>query len=1815
MPIPIPDFFQFGFNNGRGLRANQVADVDLEAMDTKLDGIDEDATHTETFADLTGQIADDQIPASIMRDAEFTAAAIRTLLGLSATELNDLLTGATIAGQVLTFPQNDGTTVQLTIPTAMAGTGDGVVQSGSIDASGTSLTLTLDNGGVVVVDIPAVLRSMAGLTEARVQEIVDATALSALQGQLTDGQIPADIMRDAEFTAAAIRTLLGLTPEELNDLLTGAVIVGQVLTFSQNDGTAVQITIPTAMAGSGDGVVQSGTINATGTELTLTLDTGGTVVIDIPTILRTVGLTDAERHDLNSIPGLIAKTADLEVGATERVWENVAALAEGGFVSENSGNLGPVHASALAYVTAKTATASDAGNDYVYIRIPSNRNSIHYRIRQHGSLGEFFISAWDHVGPHEDFDYYRSRHNLFQNYNVTIQYDAATATPTHFRGASDAADVAVESSGFDGTLLPTDDDVQKVAQKVNDLVLSGIGGQVTDAQIPAGIMRDAEFTAAAVRNLLGLTADELNDLLTGAVIAGQVLTFSQNDGTAVQITIPTAMAGSGDGVVQSGTINATGTELTLTLDTGGTVVIDIPAILRTIGRDELDQLIRSGSLSGDLVEGDHIRDTEAFGESRGVSSVVYFRGQLYVMARDGLEGLYINRTHAVFPSEAESPILVPTFDDRHIYYATRSSSGTTTIRIHRNEAGYARSGSLNILNNEANQYLTALAPDSAIGDSDNNPYLHGTIVDLDDDVVRWRRWLVTADNLALDSTFEISLADLQTAVREVVDDDAATFELYNHVDLNGVVGTMVWGTSVLIMVSYVSKADGTTKTALIGYSVDESTGQLTRDMALDYEINQYIDLFSLTGVVQQNPGDDAYLLDVWIGTSHGYVLHYLDPVQVNVRWPNVEGRPDKPTTDEITAGTSADESTASVADIVAIASEHAEIGTDNLEDDSVEKPKLSASVRNEIDRGGLVSTGLRYRINHTATTANDARSTDWVGGVFRVERDVYLNGGRFRIAEDDPGTSRTYHLGIVKVIEHANDDWRIPTDGDDISRWDMRINRDGDGFDSDWDSYYTLSPHHAAHGYMECRAPDPTVPLVARAGEFVALMSQISTHGVDEQYYTIAFISGISGSEPEQAVAIAAVTDQDITHPDFDHEIFTYMGEIHSGHEGRDLQGRRIMTANDVNHFAYRMELEYSIHEAELLRVSTDDIEDDAVTEAKLHPDVRAQLGTSGGAGGDGGAETVFEDAANRSLGTNGDNINLTKALTEADDGTMLILEIAGYNAAGVRQENVSLSVWPTHRVRVSDGGLQPAWFSSTGGVLRANYSGGANNTLELSWAGGGFGGQLARIRVALITSAGVPDSSGGTDAELAGNTIETLFDNRDVAEAALAIVAGAGNLGRSADAGLGRLLVEADDDDKDLRARFVYTQDGDIRSFDVTMNAGIFRNFAVNNEVGTGTTLETGGYHPFAVTDGRPNRALTSLFGRLGVFVHGNAADEDVLRIYITTTNNSVGAISEMRGVVELVPRINALTVSGSGGGSARAAGASIIGSHSQIVLWRYNSVKPADPPDPYNADDDTFAAHYGSWNLSESAALALRSAASDPLWVAYGGTDNVAPDSIVNRAWSVFAVAGHRYSGDNGVTAHSIRQDTDTAYQFWRPDGSRSPWLPLADIPGGYLQLIHRSPAFSTHDTTIRYEAVGGVGINGHNFSQLAVTLEAYGSTDTDGNPTAFGVSDTIYIQKEGDTWSEFDTNADRDVQGTGTIKLRLDDVTGGSSARYGSGSTSDDQDDNIHAVPDFPERRMSMNMNIITHPDDHDHLVGFSFHHFASLFAKVLATVEIK
>ena len=69
--------------------------------------------------------------------------------------------------------QADGSTIELTLPANTVGMGDGVLDGGRFSADGTTLTLTLTEGGDVIVNVPELLR-MAGVTEMRVNELITA---------------------------------------------------------------------------------------------------------------------------------------------------------------------------------------------------------------------------------------------------------------------------------------------------------------------------------------------------------------------------------------------------------------------------------------------------------------------------------------------------------------------------------------------------------------------------------------------------------------------------------------------------------------------------------------------------------------------------------------------------------------------------------------------------------------------------------------------------------------------------------------------------------------------------------------------------------------------------------------------------------------------------------------------------------------------------------------------------------------------------------------------------------------------------------------------------------------------------------------------------------------------------------------------------------------------------------------------------------------------------------------------------------------------------------------------------------------------------------------------------------------------------------------------------------------------------------------------------------------------------------------------------------------------------------------------------------
>ena len=157
-----------------------------------------------------------------------------------------------------------------------------------------------------------------GLTTAQAQALINATPLSNLQGMVTDGQIPAAIMRDAELTSTAIIALitgniafsdidgliadaqvpasfmrdaeltlarvasaLGLTTAEAQDILIGQpTLSGNDLTFTLADGSTETVTLPAGMGSMADGRLRFGMgvpANSLGVDggAYLAVDTGG----------------------------------------------------------------------------------------------------------------------------------------------------------------------------------------------------------------------------------------------------------------------------------------------------------------------------------------------------------------------------------------------------------------------------------------------------------------------------------------------------------------------------------------------------------------------------------------------------------------------------------------------------------------------------------------------------------------------------------------------------------------------------------------------------------------------------------------------------------------------------------------------------------------------------------------------------------------------------------------------------------------------------------------------------------------------------------------------------------------------------------------------------------------------------------------------------------------------------------------------------------------------------------------------------------------------------------------------------------------------------------------------------------------------------------------------------------------------------------------------------------------------------------------------------------------------------------------------------
>ena len=175
---------------------------------------------------------------------------------------------------------------------------------------------------------------------------------------------------------------------------------------------------------------------------------------------------------------------------------------------------------------------------------------------------------------------------------LTITGSDPDTTVYQVRRGNSWADVTNAVTGPRGP-GPTDQQVTAGVQAgVKPFARSG-GPQVPDSEIPAEITRDTEITRSFLLNILGLTAQELNDLFVGATVSGtgaaRTITVTQADGSTITLVVPDTGDGGGggggsaDGVVSGAAFAADGTTLTLTLSTGATVTANVPAALRQMG--------------------------------------------------------------------------------------------------------------------------------------------------------------------------------------------------------------------------------------------------------------------------------------------------------------------------------------------------------------------------------------------------------------------------------------------------------------------------------------------------------------------------------------------------------------------------------------------------------------------------------------------------------------------------------------------------------------------------------------------------------------------------------------------------------------------------------------------------------------------------------------------------------------------------------------------------------------------------------------------------------------------------------------------------------------------------------------------------------------------------------------------------------------------------------------------------------------------------------------------------------------------------------
>ena len=343
----------------------------------------------------------------------------------TAAELQTAITSA-IADRLTRSDLIEGANITLT-----PGTGNQVTIEAAAGADGVA------TGGTCVGNDMVMARSQ-GLSSITVQEACIGSGGGAGEVNVQANWAEADTSSDAYIeNKPTIPDVSGFLTQTQVD---ARVTSGALQPANVAEGTNVTITR------TADGVTIAA---AGGSGGGLTSVSSDSTLQGLGTASDLLGLTDVEVNQLDSVPGLLAETADLSIEVISRTWTDGTDVAAGGFVSHGSGNAITVaEAAALTYFVTRAVTNADGLLNFVVIRVPDTVDLRDVRTRQRiGGGVDLYIDGWHRIGSAGGFTYAYSHNHLYSGYTARFQTSITLAT-THFRGESDAENVTVNASRF-----------------------------------------------------------------------------------------------------------------------------------------------------------------------------------------------------------------------------------------------------------------------------------------------------------------------------------------------------------------------------------------------------------------------------------------------------------------------------------------------------------------------------------------------------------------------------------------------------------------------------------------------------------------------------------------------------------------------------------------------------------------------------------------------------------------------------------------------------------------------------------------------------------------------------------------------------------------------------------------------------------------------------------------------------------------------------------------------------------------------------------------------------------------------------------------------------------------------------------------------------------------------------------------------------------------------------------------------------------------------------------------------------------------------